>query len=77
MRVCIQVPIMSFTLAYCQAAAGPRIDAAHWQRDQIPPEAPPVLVDAVSLGIPGDGKGKPFVRHVIVKERACAIDNRK
>jgi len=51
-----------------KAAAGPRIDAAHWQRDQIPPEAPPVLVDAVSLGIPGDGKGKPFVRHVIVKD---------
>lgn len=36
--------------------------------DREPPEAPNVLVDAVSLGGPIDPKQKPLVRHVIVKD---------
>jgi hypothetical protein len=36
--------------------------------DNEPPEAPNVLVDAVSLGGPSDPKQKPLVRHVLVKD---------
>lgn len=36
--------------------------------DNEPPEAPNVLVDAVSLGGPLDAKQKPLVRHVLVKD---------
>mmetsp|Transcript_46469 Transcript_46469/g.101079 ORF Transcript_46469/g.101079 Transcript_46469/m.101079 type:complete len:522 (+) Transcript_46469:171-1736(+) len=36
--------------------------------DNEPPEAPNVLVDAVSMGGPSDGRQKPFVRHVLVKD---------
>lgn len=38
--------------------------------DNRPPDAPNVLVDAVSLGGPTGGKQKPLVRHVLVKDLA-------
>jgi len=38
------------------------------EEDKEPPDSPNVLVDAVSLGGPSDGKQKPLVRHVIVKD---------
>merc|ERR1740129_2079504 len=38
------------------------------EADNEPPEVPNVLVDAVALGGPSDGKQKPLVRHVIVKD---------
>lgn len=36
--------------------------------EERPPLSPNVVVDAVSLGGPVDGKSKPLVRHVIIKD---------
>lgn len=49
-----------------RARATPKISQDHWKDDK-PPDAPSALVEAVSLGGITDGKSKPYVRHVIVK----------
>lgn len=44
------------------------LNVAQATEEERPPPSPNVIVDAVSVGGPGDGKSKPLCRHVIIKD---------
>mmetsp|Transcript_130687 Transcript_130687/g.406366 ORF Transcript_130687/g.406366 Transcript_130687/m.406366 type:complete len:514 (+) Transcript_130687:74-1615(+) len=66
MAINVEMPLQKARELMAQYRQAMPINLPIPEVDSEPPEAPNILVDAVSLG--GDGKSKPLVRHVLVKD---------
>lgn len=68
MAINVEMPLQKARELMAQYRQAMPINLPIPEVDKEPPDAPNVLVDAVSLGGPVDGKQKPLVRHVLVKD---------
>mmetsp|Transcript_11756 Transcript_11756/g.32128 ORF Transcript_11756/g.32128 Transcript_11756/m.32128 type:complete len:514 (-) Transcript_11756:140-1681(-) len=66
MAINVEMPLQKARELMAQYRQAMPINLPIPEVDSEPPEAPNILTDAVSLG--GDGRSKPLVRHVIVKD---------